>query len=603
MNKHFFYDGLRGRNGIGNLKGDAEEIKVAGPNGEEIPAILFELNGRRQEVVETRDDKYFKNGEEFWTGYYFFLPKGSGIGYGTLGMQTHTRVSDDESPVFCPRDREKGVTLEANSGDDIFIGHFEPEKWYRIIIRQVVSTSDGLTEVWIHDGENEELFDLNIKGGNLGKGSTKGNEVAYLKYGLYYTKGATGEILISGIGVLIDSNGYELLDQALPMSGTGAGSGGGGNAGGGSSGGNTGGGNAGGGSSENGSAIFKTFEPLELPRDITYEVSGKNIDAIAGAEVEGTDLVFITGKNNDRFTVSNFETGEEIFSKMVGSPNGLIVFGDEIHVTTTEGNREVKVFEINSLKEIYSYAGKPYLTDGEHDVTILINKLGEKVAYITDDSGSIFCFSFSSGSVFHEVETGIKKGLEELEAIPLPGFDEYDFLVVADENGQTGSPGFLYKVASDGIPYDPVELPGNFVSDREGIVAIPAPDGVSGYCIMTDQRKNPGSQFHVYYYDPSGFKHCGFFMVEGVTNTDGISRHKNRLLFIDDDTDGVGASLDLLFARTGLGFNDEGSGGGGNGGGSSGGEKTEEEIREEVKAELLEEISPLLDKIKDLLKG
>ena len=307
------------------------------------------------------------------------------------------------------------------------------------------------------------------------------------------------------------------------------------------------------------SALNRPFPVVILSPSVEW-VKGKNVDSIAAwVDANNDTKVFITGKNSDDLNRFDINGGMAEASIEHRNVNGVIVFDDEVYLSSRGSAADVTVFDAATLDQQRSFTGGD-LDSGEHDLDICsaANAGGAKTAWVTDDSGKVFAFDAVDGTKLYEIDTGITNGLEEVEVIE---HNDQCTLVIANENVQDGY-GFqvwhadassAVKIANFGQGL----YPGG---DSEGIQAFLAEDG-SGYLVSSEQRSGL-TRFRVYHFDFSGteFSYLGYFLLAGVENTDGVSgfqwpvpgNPEGMFLAIDDDSRGVGIGLHEIWNATGL---------------------------------------------------
>lgn len=315
----------------------------------------------------------------------------------------------------------------------------------------------------------------------------------------------------------------------------------------------------------NRSALNQPFPEVTLSPSVEW-VKGKNVDSIAPWIDRNNDTrVFITGKRSNDLNAFDIKGGDTEVSVEHRGINGVIVFEDEVFVSTRGRGGDITVFDAATLSEQRTFAGGE-LGSGEHDLDICsaANADGVNVAWVTDDSGKVVAFDSVTGLKLYDIDTGITKGLEEVEVIE---HNNQCTLVIANENVQSGY-GFqvwhadaagAVKIANFGQGLYPN-------GDSEGIQAFLAEDG-SGYLVSSEQRSRL-TRFRVYHFDFTGtnFTYLGYFLLSGVENTDGVSgfqwpvpnNPEGMFLAIDDDSRGVGIGLHELWNATGLNLNASG---------------------------------------------
>ena len=315
------------------------------------------------------------------------------------------------------------------------------------------------------------------------------------------------------------------------------------------------------GSSTN-SALNQPFSEVTLSPSIEW-AKGKNVDSIAPWMGRSNNTkVFITGKRSNDLNVFDINGGNSEGSVNHRGINGVIVFEDEVFLSTRGRAGDITVFDAATLNEQRTFAGGE-LGSGEHDLDICsaTNAGGVGVAWVTDDSGKVIAFDAVNGFKLYVIDTGITDGLEEVEVIE---HNNQCTLIIANENVQSGY-GFQVWHADATSATKIANFGQGLYSegDSEGIQAFLAEDG-SGYLISSEQRSTL-TRFRVYHFDFTGtdFTYLGHFLLSGVENTDGVSglqwpvpnNPEGMFLAIDDDSRGVGIGLHELWNATGLSLN------------------------------------------------
>lgn len=320
----------------------------------------------------------------------------------------------------------------------------------------------------------------------------------------------------------------------------------------------------GGGSSKN-SALNQPFSEVTLSPSVEW-VKGKNVDSIAPwMDRNNNTKVFITGKRSNDLNVFDINGGNTESSVSHRGINGVIVFEDEVFISTRGRAGDITVFDAATLNEQRTFAGGE-LGSGEHDLDICsaVNTDGVDVAWVTDDSGKVLAFDAANGFKLYEIDTGITNGLEEVEVIE---HNNQCTLIIANENVQGGY-GFQVWHADAASAVKIADFGQGLYSegDSEGIQAFLAEDG-SGYLVSSEQRSTL-TRFRVYHFNLTGtdFTYLGYFLLSDVENTDGVSgfqwpvqnHPEGMFLAIDDDSRGVGIGLDELWNATGLSLDADG---------------------------------------------
>lgn len=322
---------------------------------------------------------------------------------------------------------------------------------------------------------------------------------------------------------------------------------------------------SGGDGSSTASALNQSFANVILSPSVAW-VEGNNVDSIAPRRDENNNTrVYITGKNSNDLNVFDISGGNTEGSVNHRGINGVIVFEDEVFLSTRGNAGDITVFDAATLTEQRTFAGGD-LVSGEHDLDICsaANTGGVNVAWVTDDGGKVIAFDAANGPKLYEIDTGITKGLEEVEVIE---HNNQCTLIIANENVQDGY-GFQVWHADAASASKIANFGQDLYSDgdSEGIQAFLAKDD-SGYLISSEQRSTL-TRFRVYHFDSTGtdFTYLGYFLLAGVENTDGISgfqwpvqnNPEGMFLAIDDDSRGVGIGLHELWNATGLSLSADG---------------------------------------------
>ena len=316
-------------------------------------------------------------------------------------------------------------------------------------------------------------------------------------------------------------------------------------------------------SDEPNAALNIPFSEVTLTTSVEW-VEGIAVDAIAPWMDENNNTkIFITGKRSHDLNVFDVSGGNS--ERIAGHQNinGVIIFNDEAYVTTDIDGGNITVFDAGNFSQLRTFATNEELGLGEHDLDICSapNAGGLNVAWVTNDNGIVTAFDTDSGLKLYDIDTGITDGLEEVEVIE---HSNQCTLVIANENIQDDYGLQVWranafnasKIMNLGYGLYPD-------GDSEGIQAFLAPNG-SGYLFSSEQRSTL-TRFRVYHFNSDGseFAYLGYFQLDGVENTDGISgfqwpvqnHTEGMLLAIDDDSRGVGIGLHEIWNATGLSLN------------------------------------------------
>jgi hypothetical protein len=308
---------------------------------------------------------------------------------------------------------------------------------------------------------------------------------------------------------------------------------------------------------------------VSLAPDFSLDGSGTNVDSLAFWEAPDArdTLLFVTAKANQRVEVwrfpfagheqaplthPSFGTGAQV--------NGIAVdqTQDLLYVAVSQPASTVSVFSLPQrafVRELESGLGE---LGSEPNLALLHRPDGARWLYVSADD-RVGILDAATGARVGGFEPAA--GLETMVAD-----DREQVLYVPDENDRSG----VYA-------YDPTGRPtakhandrfgaGVFDEDAEGIVlyrceSAHGGDDGRGFLVVVDQRADR-TQFELF--DRIGWRHLGAFVLDGVSNTDGIASTQQALpgyprgIFaaVDDDTRTVGIGWDRILEATGLGCGD-----------------------------------------------
>ncbi len=305
---------------------------------------------------------------------------------------------------------------------------------------------------------------------------------------------------------------------------------------------------------------------VTLAPDFALDGSGTNVDSIAFWEAPDPrdTLLFVTAKGNQRVEVWRFPFTDAEQTPLTHPSFGSDAQVNGIAVDQAEDRLYVAVSQPESTVAVFSLPQRTFLGQldpglgdlgSEPNLALLHRPDGARWLYVSADD-RVGILDAGSGASVGRFEPSV--GLETMAA------DEREQLIyIPDENGRSG----VFAVDPTGRPYQrsgALHLgAGVFDADAEGIVLYrcesPASgDDGRGFLVVADQRADR-TEFELF--DRRSWRHLGAFVLEGVSNTDGIGSTQQALpgfpmgLFaaVDDDTRTVGIGWDRILEATGLG--------------------------------------------------
>jgi hypothetical protein len=305
---------------------------------------------------------------------------------------------------------------------------------------------------------------------------------------------------------------------------------------------------------------------VSLAPDFVLEGSGTNVDSIAFWEAPDPrdTLLLVTAKGNQRVEVWRFPFTDDEQTPLTHPGFGIDAQVNGIAVDQAEDLLYVAVSQPVSTVAIFSLPERTFLgrldpglgeLGSEPNLALLHRPDGARWLYVSADD-RVAILDAGSGAGVGRFEPAA--GLETMAA------DEREQVIyIPDENGRSGV-----------HAYDPTGRPhlrqgtnrfaaDVFDADAEGIVLYRCESAASGddgrgFLVVSDQRADR-TEFELF--DRRSWQHLGAFLLEGVSNTDGIGSTQQALpgfpmgLFaaIDDDTRTVGIGWHRILEATGLG--------------------------------------------------
>jgi myo-inositol-hexaphosphate 3-phosphohydrolase len=308
-----------------------------------------------------------------------------------------------------------------------------------------------------------------------------------------------------------------------------------------------------------------SFGTVTLAPDFELDGSGTNVDSIAFFEAPEPEqtLLFVTAKGNQRVEIWRFPfAGNEqaaLAHPSFGSRtqvNGIAVdpATARLYVAVSAPASTVAVFTLPELAFVGEILAGAADLGAEPNLALLARPDGARWLYVSADD-VVHVRDAQSGAPLGRFEPAA--GLETMLAD-----DRDQLLYVPDENGGSG----IHVYEPLGAPHSRGGASrfgaGVFDADAEGITlyrcpADPAGDDGSGFLVVADQRADH-TEFEVF--DRRTWRHLGAFVLEGVSNTDGVGSTQRALpgwprgLFaaIDDDSATAVIGWHRILDATGL---------------------------------------------------